>query len=89
MRLAIMVVVAALVGYGIYLLSLLGPGNYVKIYAGSYLWELRLVGFLIVLVLFVLGLYLLISLVRFAWRSPKSFSNWRLKSNKKLSLIHI
>ena len=85
MRLAIMVVVAALVGYGIYLLSLLGPGNYVKIYAGSYLWELRLVGFLIVLVLFVLGLYLLISLVRFAWRSPKSFSNWRLKSNKKRS----
>ena len=80
-----MVVVAALVGYGVYLLSLLGPGNYVKIYAGSYLWELRLVFFLMVLVGLVLGLYFLISLIRLAWRSPKWFSNWRLRSNKKRS----
>ena len=85
MRLAILVVLAALIGYGVYLLSLLGPGNYVKIYAGSYLWELRLVGFLIVMIGGVLGLYFLISLFRFAWRSPKSLSNWRLRSNKKKS----
>lgn len=85
MRLAIIVVVAALVGYGAYLLSLLGPGNYVKIYAGSYLWELRLVGFLMALVGLVLGLYFLIFLFGLAWRSPKWFSNWRLRSNKKQS----
>ena len=85
MRLAILVVVGAIAGYAIYLLSLLGPGNYVKVYAGSYLWEFRLVGFLITLVLLVLTLYLLISMVRFAWRSPKFLSTWRRRSNKKQS----
>ncbi len=83
MRLALLVIAAVITGYGFYLLSQLGPGNYVKVYAGSYLWEQSLIGFIIAVVIFVLALYLLISLFRFAWRSPKSFSRWRSRSHRK------
>lgn len=83
MRRVLLVIAAVIVGYGVYLLTLIGPGNYVKIYAGNYLWEMRLVGFLIAVAVFVLALYLLIALFRFAWRSPKSFSAWRQRSKRK------
>jgi HemY protein len=83
MRLLLLILFAAITGYSAFLVGQIEPGNYVKIYAGSYLIELNLLSFILLVVVSVFTLYFMIRLFRIIWKAPKSFSSWRLRSNKK------
>jgi len=83
MRIVILILLAIVIGYSVFLVSKIEPGNYVKIYAGPYLIELNLLGFLALIVFTVLALYLLIRAFHLTWKMPKSFSHWRARSKKK------
>ncbi len=83
MRFLLLILFAAIAGYSAFLVGQIEPGNYVKIYAGSYLIELNLLSFILLVIASVLVLYFSIRLFRMAWKAPKSFSTWRLSSNKK------
>lgn len=83
MRYILLVILAAILGFAATFLGEVGPANYVKIYAGSYLVELNLFGFIIALLLAVLSIYIVIKLFAMAWKAPKSFSSWRQRSNTK------
>ncbi|MFT6097706.1 MAG: HemY protein [Arenicella sp.] len=83
MRLLLLILFAAIAGYSAFLVGQIEPGNYVKIYAGSYLIELNLLSFILLVVVSVFTLYFMIRLFRIIWKAPKSFSSWRLRSNKK------
>lgn len=84
MRYVILVILACLIGYVLFMLGQLQPGNYVKMYVGSYLWELTFLQFLVLVFLMVLAFHIFFALLRLAWRAPKSFTGWRSKrANKK------
>lgn len=83
MRYILLIILAAILAYAAMFLGQISPGNYVKIYAGSYVAELNLLGFIIALVMFVLSVYVFIKICSMAWKAPKSFSNWRKRSNTK------
>ena len=84
MRYVILVILACLTGYVLFMLGQLQPGNYVKMYVGSYLWELTFLQFLVLVFLMVLAFHIFFALLRLAWRAPKSFTGWRSKrANKK------
>ncbi len=83
MRLVLLILLAIVIGYSVFLVSKIEPGNYVKIYAGPYLIELNLLGFLALLFFTVLALYLLIRAFHLTWKMPKSFSHWRDRNKKK------
>jgi HemY protein len=83
MRVLLLILFAAIAGYSAFLVGQIEPGNYVKIYAGSYLIELNLLSFILLVVVSVFTLYFMIRLFRIIWKAPKSFSSWRLRSNKK------
>ena len=55
MRYVILVILACLTGYVLFMLGQLQPGNYVKMYVGSYLWELTFLQFLVLVFLMVLA----------------------------------
>jgi HemY protein len=82
MRVLIIILMALIAGYSMFLIGQIEPGNYVKIYAGSFLIELNLFSFVIMLVASVFALYFMIRLFRILWRAPKSFSLWKQRSNK-------
>ncbi|MFT4635420.1 MAG: HemY protein [Arenicella sp.] len=83
MRLLILILFAAIAGYSAFLVGQIEPGNYVKIYAGSYLIELNLLSFVLLLIVSVFAFYFMIRFSRIIWKAPKYFSAWRLRSNKK------
>ncbi len=83
MRYILLILLAAVCGYAAFFIGQIQPGNYVKIYAGSYVVELNLLGFILILLLTVLALYILLRLFGAAWKAPKSFSLWRSNSNKR------
>jgi HemY protein len=83
MRVLLLILFSAMVGYSAFLAGQIEPGNYVKIYAGSYLIELNLLSFILLVVVSVFTLYFVIRLARIIWKAPKSFSSWRLRSNKQ------
>lgn len=83
MRYILLIILAALLAYAAMFVGQISPGNYVKIYAGSYVAELNLLGFIIALVLAVLTIYVFIKLFAMAWKAPKSFSSWRQRSNTR------
>lgn len=83
MRFLLLILFAAIAGYSAFLVGQIEPGNYVKIYAGAYLIELNLLSFVLLVVVSVLVLYFAIRLFRIIWKAPKSFSSWRLRSDKK------
>ncbi|MBL4671672.1 MAG: hypothetical protein JKX81_05390 [Arenicella sp.] len=83
MRLLLLILFAAIAGYSAFLVGQIEPGNYVKIYAGAYLIELNLLSIILLVVVSVFTLYFMIRLFRIIWKAPKSFSSWRLRSNKK------
>jgi HemY protein len=76
MRLIILIALASIAGYGILQIDRLDPDNYVKMYLGNWVVELKVVQFLLLLLLLVLVLYFIIWLFRTLWRSPKSVSRW-------------
>lgn len=81
MRYILIIILAALLSYPAVFIGDIGPGNYVKIYAGNYVAELNLLGFIVALVLTVLAVYLVIKLFVMCWKAPKSFTSWRKRSN--------
>ncbi|MFT6409092.1 MAG: HemY protein [Arenicella sp.] len=83
MRVLLLILFAAITGYSAFLVGQIEPGNYVKIYAGSYLIELNLLSFVLLVLVSVFTLYFMIRLFRIIWKAPKSFSSWRMRSNKK------
>lgn len=76
MRLIMLVALASLFGYGVLQIDKLDPDNYVKMYLGNYVVELKVVQFLVLLLLITLLIYFTIWLFRSLWRSPKSVSRW-------------
>ena len=66
MRYILLIILAAILAYAAMFVGQISPGNYVKIYAGSYVAELNLLGFIIALVMAVLSVYVFIK-VFFIW----------------------
>jgi len=83
MRILLLIILALVAGYGVFLVGEIQPGNYVKIYAGSYLIELNLLSFILLILVSVFALYTLVRLFHVTWKMPKSFSIWRSRSKKK------
>ncbi len=83
MRVLLIILFASIAGYGAFLIGQIEPGNYVKIYAGSYLIELNLLSFVLLVIVSVLVLYFMIRFSRIIWKAPKSFSLWRGRSKTK------
>jgi len=79
MRFVLLLMLAALCGYGAMQIDRLDPDNYVKMYIGSYVIEIKVLGFLLLVLGLVIALYIVIRLFRVLWKSPKIFSNWRGK----------
>ena len=89
MRYILLIILAAFLAYAAMFVGQISPGNYVKIYAGSYVAELNLLGFIIALVLTVLAVYVFIKLFAMCWKAPKSFSTWRTKSNTRKASLEL
>lgn len=83
MRYILLILFALIVGCAAFFIGQIEPGNYVKIYAGSYVVELNLLGFILALLIIGIAFYFLLRLFSVAWKAPKSFSLWRSNSNKK------
>ena len=78
----LLAVLALVVGYGVLQLDSIDPHNYVKIYFANNSYEMKLLGFILLLFLTMLVLYVLIRLLHLVWRSPTSWSNWRQRRNR-------
>ena len=86
MRYIILLLIAAACGYGVMQIDNIDPDNYVKMYLGNYVIEIKVLGFLLLTILAVVVLYILLSLLRKLWKAPTAFSNWRKrKSSDKAS----
>ncbi len=81
MRYIILLLLAAACGYGVMQIDNIDPDNYVKMYLGNYVIEIKVLGFLLLTIAAVVVLYLLISLLRKLWKAPASFSNWRKRKS--------
>ncbi len=81
MGLIIKLLLAAVVGYGVLQIDKIDPDNYVKMYIGGYLIEIKVLGFILLLFGVVVVLYFLFWLFRTVWRSPKTFAKWRGQRN--------
>jgi len=81
MRLIILLLSAGAFGYGLLQIDKIDPNNYFKMYLGNYVVEVKVLGFILLLVGLVLILYFLLWLFRLIWRSPKTFSAWRGRRN--------
>ena len=82
MRMILLTVLALVVGYGVLQLDSIDPDNYVKIYFANHSYEMKLLGFLLLLFITVLVIYVLIRVLHLVWRSPSSWSNWRQRRNR-------
>lgn len=82
MRMILLIFLASIFGYGILQIDRIDPDNYVKMYLGNYVVEVKVLGFLLMLVGVVLLLYFVVWLVRLLWRTPKSWTNWRNRRNR-------
>jgi HemY protein len=83
MRYIIIILLACLSGYGLFMLGHLQPGNYIKMYVGVYLWELTVIQFLVLVFLLVLSLHLLFALFRALWKAPKTAGRWKARRDNK------
>ena len=81
MRLILLLVLASVVGYGILQIDKIDPNSYVKMYVGGYLVEVKVLGFMLLLLCVVIAMYFLLWLFRTLWRSPKTFAKWRGQRN--------
>lgn len=77
MRYVFLLFLAAVCGWGAMQLGKLDPDNYVKMYIGSYVVEIKVLGFLLLVLGLVLVLYFVLRLFRMLWKAPKRYSNWR------------
>lgn len=82
MRSIIVIVLALVCGFGLYQIDRIDPDNYIKLYVGNYLVEIKLFGFILLCIALVVALYFVLSLVMFLWRSPKVFGRWRKQKGR-------
>lgn len=82
MRSIIVIVLALACGFGLYQIDRIDPNNYIKLYIGNYLVEIKLFGFILLCIALVVALYFILSLLMFLWRSPKAFGRWRKKKGR-------
>lgn len=84
MRYVLLLLLATVVGYGALQIGRLDPDNYVKMYIGNYVIEIKVLGFILLLIAVVLILYFTIRLIRLLWKAPKRYNKWRdAYDNKK------
>lgn len=77
MRYVLLLLLAAVCGWGVLQLDRLDPDNYVKMYMGGYLIEVKVLHFLLLVLCIVFVLYVILRLFRMLWKSPKTYSKWR------------
>ena len=82
MRLIVLMILASVLGYGAFQLDKIDPDNYVKMYMGDYVIEVKLLFFLIMVFAAAVVIYFMLWLIRSIWRSPKALSNWRNRRNR-------
>lgn len=85
MRLILFIAFACLLGYGVLQLGRIDPDNYVAMYLGGYVVELKVVQLLVLVLLLVVVLYFSLWLLRTIWRSPKSMSRWWHRRGRNIS----
>jgi HemY protein len=85
MRAAFVLIFGLLVGYGLLQIDQIDPNNYVKLYFGNYLVEVKLLGFLLGVLALVVVLYFVLRLLHWVWKSPKLFGRWRKQRNHDLA----
>ena len=81
MRLIVIILLAGVFGYGVLQIDRIDPNNYVKMYLGNYVVEIKVLGFLFLVLGLVIALYFILWLFRAIWKSPKAVSNWQGKRN--------
>lgn len=85
MRYVLLLFLATVFGYGALQIGRLDPDNYVKMYIGNYVVEIKVLGFILLVIGMVLTLYILIRLLRMLWKAPKSYERWRNKVDSQLA----
>ena len=85
MRAFILLLLATVCGYAALQIGRLDPDNYVKMYVGNYVLEVKLLGFILFVLALVLVLYAVIKLFRIIWKAPKSYSNWLQRHNTEVA----
>jgi len=83
MRYILLLILAALAAYGLFLLGQLKPGNLIIMYIGVYRWELSVIQFLALVLAVMFSTYLFYKLVRAIWKAPKLWSGWRNRRNNQ------
>lgn len=83
MRLVVLLILASMLGYGVFQLDKIDPDNYVKMYIGHYVIEVKVLGFLILVFATAVVIYFLLWLFRSVLKSPKTLSNWRDGRNRE------
>jgi len=81
MRLILLLLLAATFGYGVLQIDKIDPDNYVKMYIGGYLIEVKVLGFILMSIALTVGIYFFLWLFRTLWRSPKTMSKWLGRRN--------
>ncbi len=82
MRIIVLIILASFVGFGAMQLDKIDPDNYVKMYLGSYVVEVKVLGLIMLLILAAILIYFFIWLIKFIWRSPNTIANWQHKRNR-------
>lgn len=77
MRYVLLLLLATIFGYGALQIGRLDPDNYVKMYIGNYVVEVKVLGFILLVLGIVIVLYFLIRLIRLLWKAPKRYAKWR------------
>jgi len=77
MRYILLLLLAAIFGWGVLQIDRLDPDNYVKMYIGSYVVEIKVLGFLLLVLGVVFVLYFILRLFRMLWKAPKTYTSWR------------
>lgn len=77
MRFILTLILAVAAGYGLLQIDQLFPDNYVKMYLGNYVVELKLIPLLLLILLAAAALFFVLWLLSTVLRLPKRFSLWR------------
>ena len=85
MRLVFLFILASLFGYSLLQFDKIDPNNYVKMYIAGYSIEIKVLGFLLLLIAIVVTLYFSLWLIRTLWSSPKRYNRWRNHKNHELA----
>ena len=85
MRAILLIVLACVSGYWVLQIDKIDPDNYVKMYLGSYVVEMNVLGFILLVVVFVLALYFFLWLIRLVWKAPKTYSKWQHRRHRDKS----